>query len=263
MSDSDWDVLYKSCYNDDGSLLFPERLSEEFLQSAKRHMGSQFFSNQYLNKVIDESAKPFKKQWLRYYEEIPENVYRFIFIDPAISQSDAADFTAVAVVAVDEQKQWYLEHSSKHKITPTKIMNLLFQLCERFNPMKIGIEDVAFQKVLVYMAFEEMERRNIWLPLEGIKPPNDKSKQMKILGLIPRFEWGRILINRGLYDFENEYLDYAGERSKHDDLLDALSSIEALITYPTNNTEEIKDVPPNHPDYERQYRLKLQRGQKS
>ena len=126
--------------------------------------------------------------------------------------------------------------------------------------MKIGIEDVAFQKVLVYLAYEEMQRRDVWMPVEGVKPPNDKTKQMKILGLTPRLEWGRILINRGLHDFEQEYLDYAGERSKHDDLLDALSSIEPLITYPSIEKETIEEVAPNHPMYEHYYRLKLQRG---
>jgi predicted phage terminase large subunit-like protein len=259
---SEWDVLYRSCYNEDGSLLFPERLSQEFLDKAKKHLGTQFFSNQYLNKVIDETTKPFKKQWIKYYEEIPENVYRFIFIDPAISLSDSADFTAVAVVAVESDKHWYLEHSSKHKITPTKVIDLIFQLCERFRPMKIGIEDVAFQKVLVYMAFEEMERRNMWLPLEGVKPPSEKTKLQKILGLVPRFEWGQISVRKGLHDFEDQYLDYAGERSKHDDILDALSSVEALITYPIKENELIKEVAPNHPDYERYYRLKLMRGDK-
>lgn len=257
---NEWDVFYKGCYNDDGSLFFPERLTHEFLVSAKKHMGSQFFANQYLNVVMDESSKPFKKQWLRYYDHIPEGSIRYAFIDPAISQADTADFTAVAIVAVDHTKQWYLEHSSKHKITPTKIMDLLFQINERFSPQRIGIEDVAFQKVLLYMAYEEMQRRNVVLPLEGVKPPNDKTKQMKILGLIPRFEWGRIEINRGLYDFEQEYIEYAGERSKHDDLLDSLASIEALISYPDEKTEQLKEVPPNHPDYERWYRHKLTLG---
>ena len=44
-----------------------------------------------------EASKPFKKQWLKYYEEIPLNVHRYVFIDPAISQADSADFTACAV----------------------------------------------------------------------------------------------------------------------------------------------------------------------
>lgn len=256
----DWEIFYRGCYNPDGSLFFPERLNQPFLDSAKKLMGSRYFSNQYLNVVIDDQDKPFKTEWLKYYDEIPQKVYRFIFVDPAISQSDSADYTAVVVVAVDIHQKWYLEHASRHKITPTSMINLLFQLTERFNPLKIGIEDVAFQKVLVYMTFEEMQRRNVWIPLEGIKPPNDKTKLMKILGLTPRFEWGRIMINKGLYDFEDEYNNYAGERSKHDDILDALSSIEAIITYPIEEKEEIKDLPPNHPDYERMYRLKLQRG---
>lgn len=255
-----WDVFYRGAHNPDGSLFFPERLTEEFLVTAKKHMGSRFYANQYDNVVIDDSDKPFKKAWLKYYDEMPSKVYRYAFIDPAISQSDSADFTALVVVAVDTNQVWHLEHASRHKITPTEIINLIFQTCQRYSPMKIGVEDVAFQKVLVYMAYEEMSRRNIYLPLEGIKPPNDKTKQMKILGLTPRFEWGRILINRGLQDFEQEYTDYAGERSKHDDLLDALSSVESLITYPTIDKEEIKDLTPNHPDYERMYRLKLQRG---
>ena len=257
---ANWDIAYHSAYNPDGSLFFPERLTHQFLDEAKRHMGTQFFANQYLNVVMDENSKPFKKQWLRYVDEIPKNVYRFMFIDPAISQADSADFTALVVVAVDSQQNWYIEHVSKHKITPTNIINLIFQAAERFNPMRIGIEDVAFQRVLVYMCHEEMQRRNIWLPLEGIKPPNDKTKLMKILGLVPRFEWGRVYLCKGMTDFEQEYLDYAGERSKHDDMLDALASIDAIITHPTEPKEEILDVAPNHPDYERYYRLKLQRG---
>lgn len=257
---SNWECFYRGAHNPDGTLFFPERLTEQFLSEAKHHMGSRFFSNNYENVVIDESDKPFKREWLKYYDEIPANAYRFIFVDPAISQSDEADFTAVVVVAVDVNQMWYLEHASKHKITPTQLIDMLFKLNDRFSPMKIGIEDVAFQKVLVYMAYEEMQRRNIWMPVEGVKPANDKTKLMKILGLTPRLEWGRILLNRGMHDFEQEYLDYAGERSKHDDCLDALASIDVLITYPSVEKEEIKDLPSNHPDYERMYRLKLQRG---
>jgi len=257
---NEWSILYKGCYNDDGSLFFPERLTEEFLEQAKKHLGTQFFVNQYLNKVIDDNSKPFKPQWLRYYDEIPKHAYRFAFIDPAISQADSADFTALVVVAVDIQKNWYIEHASRHKIDPTNIINLIFAMYDRYQPMRIGIEDVAFQRVLVYMAHEEMLRRNVMLPIEGIKPPNDKTKLMKILGLIPRFEWNRIYVNKGMADFENEFLEYAGERSKHDDILDALASIDALISYPEPQQEEIRDLPPQHPDYERMYRLRLMRG---
>ena len=64
---SEWDILYKGCHNSDGSLFFKERLTEEFLLNAKRHMGSRFFANQYDNVVIDDQDKPFKREWLKYY----------------------------------------------------------------------------------------------------------------------------------------------------------------------------------------------------
>jgi predicted phage terminase large subunit-like protein len=256
-----WDIFYRGAHNPDGSLFFPERLTQEFLDQAKKHMGSRFYANQYDNIVVDDADKPFKKEWLRYYDSIPENSYRFIFIDPAISLADEADFTAVVVVAVDEKAHWYVEYAKQHKITPTQLIDLIFQMNERFSPMRIGIEDVAFQKVLVYMAYEEMQRRNIWMPLEGIKPVNDETKQKRILALTPRFEWNLISINHGLQDFEKQFIDYAGERSKHDDILDALASIDAIITKPSEQKEEeILDVPPSHPKYEHYYRLKLQRG---
>jgi predicted phage terminase large subunit-like protein len=259
---NEWSILYKSAYNEDGSLFFPERLTAEFLDAAKKHQGSRFFSNQYLNIVINDGDKPFKKEWLRYYDEIPKNVYRFAFIDPAISQTDSADFTALVVVAVDSDQQWYLEHASRHKITPSNIINLIFQMAERFDPLRIGIEQVAFQEVLVYMMHEEMKKRNIWLPIEGIKPRRDQTKLMKILGLIPRFEWDRIRINKGLADFENEYNNYAGERSKHDDIMDALASIDEIVTYPTDIKDEIKrNLSPLDPDYEKNYRLRLASGE--
>lgn len=259
---ADWDLYYKGCRNEDGSLLFPERLTEEFLDQARRHMGSRFFANQYENVVINDGDKPFKKEWLRYYDEIPKLVYRFAFLDPAISQTDSADFTALIVVAVDCDQNWYLEHASKHKITPTNIINLIFQMAERFDPMRIGIEDVAFQQVLVYMMHEEMKRRTVWLPVEGIKPAKDKTKLMKILGLIPRLEWDRIRINRGLADFEDEYSNYVGERSKHDDMLDALASIDEIVTYPVEAADEVKrGLSPHDPDYEKNYRLRLAKGE--
>lgn len=259
---SDWEMVYRGAILPDGDLFFPERLSKEFLDQARKHMGSRFWSNQYMNIVIDDEDKPFKREWLKYYDEIPVGCLSYSFVDPAISQSDSADFTAIVVVSVDWEKNWYIQHASKHKITPRQIMDLMFNTCVEFNCMKMGIEDVAFQKVLVYQAYEEMERRNVWIPLEGIKPRTDKTKHMKILGLQPRFERGNIYLNRGLVDFENEIIDYAGERSKHDDIVDALASIEPLITYPAKESDEIKEVPPNHPDYERWYRHNLTKGKR-
>jgi len=251
-----WSVVYEKAIRDDGSLFFPERLTKEFLDQAKRVMGSYMFANQYQNEIIPQGEQTFKKEWIRYYKAKPELKTTFAMIDPAISQQDNADFTALVVVDCDVDGNWYVRSAMRYKITPTQIVNLCFKVWEKFKPQAIGIEDVAYQKALLYMLDEEMKRRNAVLPVTGVKPDSDKSKEIRILGLVPRFEWGRILLAQGLHDLELELAQFP--RSKNDDLLDALAYIERIAFYPQKERSTNEPPNPNDPaNYERWYRQNI------
>lgn len=256
-------MVYKKAILDNGELFFPEKLSLEFLEQAKLHMGTRVFSNQYQNEVISSDDKPFKKEWIKYWDKLPEHYHTFSFIDPAISQEDDADYTAVLVVATDFNQDLYILAANRYRFVPRQIIDKLFEIFDVFNPNAMGIEDVAYQKALLYLAHEEMTIRNKWIPLTGIKPSTTKTKEQRILSLVPRFEWGRVYLRRGLFDLETEYLDYAGQRSKRDDLLDALASIQEILTYPTEPKKEIERVPSNHPDYEKWYIQQLSKRNRS
>jgi predicted phage terminase large subunit-like protein len=256
-----WSIFYERAIRDDGSLFFPERLSKEFLESQRGILGSYIYANQYQNEIIPLEDRRFKPEWLRYYLSLPERSYTFAFIDPAISQADTADFSGITVIQVSEDKKWYLRLAERRKITPTEIVDLVFALHNQFNCQAIGIEDVAYQKALLYMIAEESLRRGKNPPVKGIHPGTKNTKETRIMGLIPRFEWGRIEIAHGLVDFEKEYLEFP--RSSHDDIMDSLSQLEQLVFYP--GQERISDheapgtiageiVNPNHPDYESWYR---------
>ncbi len=250
-----WDVVYERAIRDDQTLFFPEKLSREFLESAKRTLGSYIYANQYLNEIIPSELQTFKKEWIHYYAALPKRVNTFIFVDPAISQADSADFTGVVVVHIDCEKRWYVSYARRHKITPTAIINLLFSLTEQFDPQIIGIEDIAYQKALLYFLDEEMRRRNVLIPAKGIRAPTSKTKQARILGLVPRLEFGHLYFNQGLQDLELEMFQFP--RGAHDDLIDALANIE-LIAYAPEKEKEFERQPgPNHPDYERWYRQNL------
>jgi predicted phage terminase large subunit-like protein len=270
-----WDIVYESCLKDmtylaelenakkqkripnipEDALFFPERLTPEFLAMALGRMGSFKFANQYLNEVFPSGQNPLKKEWLRYYKELPKTKFTFAMIDPAISQSDDADYTALVVIDVDHNGDWYLRVANRYRMTPSEIVNKVFEVQSEFSPLVVGIEDVAFQKALLYMMSDEMRRRNIMVPVTGIRPDNDKSKHTRIMGLVPRFEWGRIFLNHGLNEFELEYSQYVGERSAHDDLLDALAHCEKLInnSYPKEEALNYDKLSANHPEYEKHY----------
>ena len=250
MSD-EWSIIYCKAIQDDGSLLFPERLTHQFLESQRRAMGSYLFANQYQNEIIPEEDQTFKKHWLRYYSELPERVNHFGFIDPAISEADTADYTGFVVIAVDSDQNWYVRYAKRERINPTQLINAAFDLCERFKLTTLGIEAVAFQRAIVHFAYEEMKRRGKRIPITGVKRGTDTTKEMRILGLVPRFEFGSCLLAQGLHDLELELLEFP--RGAHDDLVDALASLEKFVVYPQKARNTNASPHPLDPGYESWY----------
>lgn len=254
-----WKIVYKGAYNPDGSLFFPEKLSHEFLESSKRAMGSYIFANQYLNEIVPSDRQTFKRTWFKYHQEVPPIRNTFVFIDPALSEADTADYTGIVVVQVDVNGDWHIVYAKRHRLNPTELVQFVFKLNEEWKPQVIGIEEVAFQKVLLYFLGEEMRRRGIVVPATGIKYPPDKGKQARILSLVPRFEWGHIFLGQGLTDLEIELLQFP--RGSHDDLIDSLASIEYIAFRPDNREKPIaRPNSPHDPKYEQWFRQNKMKG---
>lgn len=246
-----WSIVYEKAIRDDGSLLFPERLTKEFLEQQRKSMGSYFFANQYQNEIIPDEERRFRPEWLRYYSALPSEKHTFIFIDPAIGQRGHHDFTGIAVIDADTNGAWYLKVAARYRLTPTEIISKIFDLNAEFKPLCIGIESVAYQEAILYFLDEQMRKRNEIIPVKGITR-SKTTKESRILALVPRFEWGRLFVARGMVDFEDEYLSFP--RGKFDDILDALASLEEIVYYPIK--KEITIERPNsqtHKDYERWY----------
>lgn len=215
-------------------------------------MGSYLFANQYQNEVIPEEERRFRPEWLRNAQP-PEgaNLLSFAFIDPAIGQKNHHDYTGIAVVQVDYLGNWYVKVAARYRLTPTEIVEKMFELHQEFKLSALGVEGVAYQEALLYMFDQEARRRHTIVPVKGIRRMAI-SKETRILGLVPRFEWARIYMSPGLRDFEDEYLSFP--RGSHDDILDALASLEELVYYPQKEEKKIeRPASPNHPDYEKCY----------
>lgn len=256
-----WNIVYAKAINSDGSLYFPEKLSMEFLEQAKRTMGSYLFANQYLNEILPDDAKCFRRTWFRYYAELPDRLNTFMFVDPALSESATSDYTGIVCVAVDPEGEWYVTYAKRHRLNPTQLISYIFELYKQFRPSVIGIEEIAYQKALLYFLDEEMRRRDVIMPIKGVRYPTQRSKETRILSLVPRFEFGHIAFKQGLTDLELELLSFP--RSAHDDLIDALAGIEYIQHKPAKEKLWEKPPGPQHPEYEKWYRetkLIKQRG---
>jgi len=245
-----WALIYETAVREDGSLLFPERLTQEFLEEARRNMGSMLFANQYLNEIFPSEDAKFKREWFKYWSSLPEvQLHTFAFIDPAISTEDHADYTGIVVVSVDAKTNWYIRHASRQRLNPTQIVHKCFDLHREYKLTGLGIEDVAYQKALLYMLNEEMQRRQVILPAKGVNKGNKTTKEMHIMSMIPLFEWGRMWLTHGCDDFERELLQFP--RASHDDIIDSCASLQQIVFYPTHKKEDLSNVTnPNDSRYE-------------
>lgn len=246
-----WGVVYDKAIRDDGSLMFPERLGKQFLERQRKLMGSYIYAHQLQNEIIPAEDQDLKKEWLKYYTELPKRKHTFAFIDPAISLEDNACYTAFVVVDVDSDGMWYLKVARRVRITATQTIKLIFDLQDIYKCQTIGVEIVAYQQALMHFLESEMRRRKRVVPVIGVRRGPDQSKSIRIRSLVPRFEYQRILVKPGLAEFEDEYLKFP--RGTYVDILDALSSVEELVYQPDHERKAHVVPTPNARDYEKHY----------
>lgn len=252
-----YSVAYDKAIREDGSLLFPEKLSREFLDSQRKAQGSYIFAHQYQNEIIPSEDQDFKKEWLAYYSELPKRKTTVVVIDPAISLDQEACYTAVVALDCDENNQRYLRLARRVRLTATQTVKLIFDVNALIKPNILGIESVAYQMALLHFVVAESRKRNVSIPLHAIKRGPDKSKQTRIRSLVPWFEWQRTLIKPGLVDFEDEYLKFP--RGSYVDILDALADAQELAYPPQKERPSNVQPAPNSPNYEKWFIEKLHR----
>ena len=215
-----WDYYLEKAIRDNGSLFFPHRLTQSFLDRMKYAQGSYLFSLQYQNEPVSQEDAVFPKKWITYYHQLPEHLRMTMTIDPALSTTRTADYTGIVICGTDKEKNIYVVDYVRARLNPTAFINKVFDLFEEYKPIAIGIETVIFQKILKYSLMEEAQKRGAYLPLRKLSGEKTK-KDRRIQALVPYFEHKRIFIRPTMTELEDELLRYP--KLKHDDLIDALS----------------------------------------
>lgn len=228
---NDFDIYIKKAIQEDGTLFFPERLSQKFLNETRSVQGSYMFSNQYQNEPINPEDQIFKNVLLFDSGEEPaQKFYRSMTIDPAISLKETADFTGITICDTFEDGRIFVQEALELKLSVDEIINTIFDLNFRFKPDIIAIETIGFQRVLKYFIEKRQSDEKIFLPLEELKSSNRVSKHMRITALQPFFERKQMLIKADLNNLYEQLKMYP--KTTHDDLADSLSMHLEIVRAP-------------------------------
>lgn len=218
----EWLVDVRKAVEPDGTVLFPTRFTPSYLADLRRDKGSYEFSAQYLNDPVSDENAVFKRQWLHYYERLPDRTLRYITVDPAISDRDGADYSVVLVGAVDHLGRRYVVEYTRAHLEPKALIDEILRLTAKHRPQAVGIETVAYQKALKYYLMDAMQEARVFCPIVELRP-DGQTKEYRIRALQPFYESGAMFHPDGgrANDLEDEMLAFP--YGKHDDVLDALA----------------------------------------
>lgn len=215
-------------------ILFPEKFTIERLyeiySGSTGEGGVEFFNNQYMNRIISSEDADFREQFLQFYkpgDKLPDmNVYAII--DPAIAETSQADYTAIPIVGVTADNNWYVLDYEMFRGKPQEIIDKTFKLYARYPKLRrIGVETVAYQKSLLYSFKDEMRTRGIQLPLVEVSRSTKVTKELRIRGILqPIIQQRKLHIQTGMIELREQLRTFP--RCKHDDLIDALSSVAEI-----------------------------------
>ena len=196
----------------------------------------------YMNKMcecISPMSQKFKREYFKYYDRVPDlhgmNIYTAV--DLAVSQKVNADYSAIVTVGVNSAGHWFVLDIEYGRYDPSTTIDAIFSAVQKWKPLNVGIETVAYQSALQHFLEKEMPARGIFFRTTPLKA--EKKKELRIDAIQPRFKLGTVWFKSQavwLPEIESELLAYP--HGARDDVIDALAYMEQMVSTPRSYTRE-------------------------
>ncbi len=223
----------------DEQILWPGKYANmEEVESEKRRAGNEYaWQREYLLKIVPADDQAIYREWIQYYDEIPPPI-RFtsgysshkevrIGIDPAISKSASADYTAMVPGLLYEVEDGYRIYvlpriinkrmNFPETVDMCRILESEYQAERGSRPIFV-VEDVGYQKALPQQLKEE------GLAYVRTIRPGSTDKRTRIVLTASAIKNGRVLFPREGAEELIQQLVHLGVE-KHDDLADAFANL--------------------------------------
>ena len=233
-----------------GQPLWPERFSLDELSKIRARLGPYKFGCQYMNDPRDPEAAAFKGGWLRFYQfgkdargddililDDGETVrldelWKYMMVDPAQTPGNRSDRTAIVVTGIDPKGRIFVLDAIGVRKDPYEALKDVYAAWEKWRPPQVGIEAVAFARLLIHPLDRMAREKGQWMPIVPIKGAQTAgAKETRINQVVGEtFASGRAFIRREMNDFIDEYSWFPDPTSTRD-ILDAYSLSDQLWVF--------------------------------
>jgi len=249
--DDDREVINIPVFNVDWSTIRPERFPVEFIEEKRKVSWERDFQALYMWNPLDLEGWSFTRDMFRTYDitkirdntwNINNNIKIVSFIDPAISTKQTADYTAIVTIGIDvRNNDIYILDIYHAQVEPDDIIDNLFRIVWQYNPCRVGIEVVQYQKMLALEIQKQMRIRNMFFVLDEVRPMWEKEARIKSV-LQARYSNKTVYHSLICNELEYELLKFPS--GKNDDIIDALSWAVRLLESVNIGKKLVKEQKP-------------------
>ncbi len=213
--------------DDDGNPLWPGKFpTKDDIEAERKNVGDPIaWLREYMLKAIVDDQQMISPDWIRYYDSLPENIRYFaIGVDPAISERETADYTAIVCVAVagvgKEEKAYILPNPINKHMSFLGTIDMIESLGRTLRakaPVEIYVEDVQYQRSIV-----QVLKSNYW-NVQGVRVDHhDKRSRLSPVSYLVESKYV-IFSSTGCEALIQQLVGFPFE--KHDDLVDSFSMV--------------------------------------
>lgn len=229
---------------ENGKIAWEARWSKKRLAAKREEIGTEAFSQEFLNTPVDTKDQAFKIKFLKTFklsefekhlEEIGQ-LNSFLTWDIAWSEKKTAHWTAMTVVSVDGDNNWWVRDIFRDRVDEAESVAKFFELYFKYNCVMAGMETVFRQKYFRDAMEEEAKKQNKFPYVVDLKRGQaDKTTRIRSQ-LGPRWQLGTVYLPEDHPLFKNiqdEIIQFPKSRS--DDIVDCLSD-HVQIAFPPIKT---------------------------
>lgn len=233
----------------EGEPLWPENELFDLrgLEKTKATVGHRVFAALYQQEPTDEGGNHFKEDWFgpQAWEwssvESPRDSYRisradgtadlfytgmcprFVIVDPAASERETADYTAIGVFAQTPTNDLLCLDMVRERLGIDRIVPKLLDVCQRWRPEWVGMEATGFQVALCRQA-----QKTVGIPAVRELSHDGKGKLVRATPAIIKAEARQILLPRPHPEWVKPLLEELVSvrldgKDAHDDQADCLA----------------------------------------
>ena len=252
------------CEKDEYDSVWPDRFTYEYTSDMFKQFSSagkvQGFMQEYMLEVVDLSTLLVSEDDVKWFDPAMvrknKDGYNFyITTDFATSVKKSADYSCIAVWAINNNNDWMLVDGQAIRQTMQENIVDLFEYVKKWRPLSVGIETSGQQGGFLSIIDEEMQRKNTYFSLAkkkgsrepGIRPTKDKVQRF-VTGVQPKFNQGKIWLPKPeltktysprlfgaveeLVKELSQFTMAGGTKAlQHDDMIDTLNQLSEMDLY--------------------------------